>query len=349
MRILIIGINVRHIACSAARAGHEVYAIDCYCDLDLERCASKTALMPRQGAEKDLPSYVELFRPEAVVLGPGLEEISVRGTRVLNNPPKKAALVSDKLWLSHWLERKGFPSIGTQSTLDGLQFPAVIKPRKGAGGVGCRLVHSATEIEFDESLIAQEMIEGQPASVSVIGNGREARAVAVNEQLIGASWTGAEGFRYCGNITPLEAPDLGIGEMAEDIVAELELVGSNGVDFLLTDDGPVVVEVNPRFQGSLDSVELATGQNIFQAHLQSFSKVLPGRMKIPSFAAGRAIIYASRDMQIEEDLSATWARDVPCHGCKIRKDDPILSILATGKGRKEVMALLIKRAATLKR
>jgi hypothetical protein len=306
--------------------------------------------MPRRGAEENLLSYIELFRPDAVVLGPGLEEISVKGARVLNNPPEKAALVSDKLWLSHWLERKGFPFIRTQSTLDGLRFPVVIKPRKGAGGVGCRLVHIATEIEFDESLIAQEMVEGLPASVSVIGNGLEAQAVAVNEQLIGASWTGAEGFRYCGNITPLEAPDLGICEMAEDIVAELKLVGSNGVDFLLTDSGPVVVEVNPRFQGSLDSVELATGQNIFQAHLQSFSKVLPGgRMKIPSFAAGRAIIYASRDMQIEEDLSASWATDVPGHGCKIGKDDPILSILATGKGRKEVMALLTERAATLRR
>jgi len=348
MRILIIGINVRHIACSAARAGHEVYAIDCYSDLDLQRCASKTALMPRQGGEKNLPSYIELFQPDAVVLGPGLEEASVRGTRVLNNSPEKAALVSDKLWLSRWLERKGFPFIRTQSTPDGLQFPAVIKPRKGAGGVGCRLVHSATEIEFDESLIAQEMIEGLPASVSVIGNGREAQALAVNEQLIGASWTGAEGFRYCGNITPLEAPDLGIAEMAEDIVAELKLVGSNSVDFILTDSGPVVVEVNPRFQGSLDSVELSTGQNIFQAHLQSFGKVLPGSMKISSFAAGRAIIYASRDMQIKEDLSASWATDVPRPGCKIGKDDPILSILATGKGRKEVLALLTRIAETLK-
>ena len=348
MRILIIGINVRHIACSAARAGHEVYAIDCYSDLDLQRCASKTALMPRQGAEKYLPAYVELFRPDAVVLGPGLEEISVKGARVLNNSPEKAALVSDKLWLSHWLERKGFPFIRTQSTLEGLQFPAVIKPRKGAGGVGCRLVHSATEIEFDKSLIAQEMIEGLPASVSVIGNGREARALAVNEQLIGASWTGADGFRYCGNITPLEAPDQSIAEMAEEIVAELELVGSNGVDFLLTDSGPLVVEVNPRFQGSLDCVELATGQNIFQAHLQSFSKVLPDKMKMPCLAAGRAIIYATRDMQIEEDLSASWATDVPRPGCKIGKDDPILSILATGNGREEVVALLTKRAATLR-
>ncbi len=30
MRILVIGINIRHIARSASLAGHEVFAVDCY-------------------------------------------------------------------------------------------------------------------------------------------------------------------------------------------------------------------------------------------------------------------------------------------------------------------------------
>ena len=124
-------------------------------------------------------------------------------------------------------------------------------------------------------MIAQELITGRPASVSVIGNGREARAIAVNEQLIGVPWAGAKGFRYSGNITPLAPPQCGIGQMAEEIIAKLGLVGSNGVDFLLTEKGPVVVEVNSRFQGSLDTVEMAAGNNVFQAHLQSFLGMLP--------------------------------------------------------------------------
>ena len=100
-------------------------------------------------------------------------------------------------------------------------------------------------------------------------------------------WAGAKGFRYSGNITPLAPPQCAIGQMAEEIIAKLGLVGSNGVDFLLTEKGPVVVEVNSRFQGSLDTVEMASGDNVFQAHLQSFAGRLP-RAAQPRLAAQQA-------------------------------------------------------------
>jgi len=48
--------------------------------------------------------------PEAIVLGPGLEEAHVKGVPVLNNPPEKTSQVSDKLWLASWLEKSGFLS-----------------------------------------------------------------------------------------------------------------------------------------------------------------------------------------------------------------------------------------------
>lgn len=348
MRILVIGINVRHIVSSAARAGYEVVAVDGFCDLDLQDFVSKNELLPREGSEALLPVYIERFQPDAVVLGPGLEEARVKGVRVLNNPAQKTALVSDKLWLARWLEKKGFPFIRTTSTLNDLQYPILVKPRKGAGGVGCRIVRSLGELDFEEGLIAQDLVLGRPTSVSVIGNGREARTIAVNEQLVGVPWAGAKGFRYTGNITPLQLPNFGIAEMAEDIVSELGLLGSNGVDFLLTKHGPVVVEVNSRFQGSLDTVEMATGFNVFAAHLESFAGRLPGR-PIPRLCAGRAIIFATRDFMIEEDLRRNWTADVPCPGSRINMDNPVLSILAKGLSRDEVLALLKKRTAKLRR
>ena len=185
MRILVIGINIRHIAGSASRAGHEVFAVDCYCDVDLARWAKETAKIPREGAEEYISFFIEKFSPDAVVLGPGLEEASVRGVPVLNNPPEKTSRVSDKLWLAHWLEKKDIPFIKTQLSAEDLRFPFLVKPRRGAGGVGCRVVSSPSELKWEEGLIAQELIFGKPASVSVIGSGREARTIAVNEQLIG--------------------------------------------------------------------------------------------------------------------------------------------------------------------
>jgi predicted ATP-grasp superfamily ATP-dependent carboligase len=365
MRILIIGINIRHIVRSASLAGHEAIAVDCYGDRDLARYAKETDRMPREGAIDYLPFYMDKFRPDAVVMGPGLEEASVRNAIVLNNPPEKTALVSDKLWLAGWLEEKGFPFIKTQplDSLNDPQYPFLVKPRKGAGGVGCRIVESASQLQImpdperrlvsekgmqsgpEEDLIAQELISGLPASVSVIGNGSEARAISVNEQLIGVPWAGAKGFRYSGNITPLEAPHCGMEEMAEEIITALGLVGSNGVDFLLTEKGPVVVEVNSRFQGSLDTVELSGGENVFEAHLQSFSGKLPQKPAPARCCAGRIILYAPCDLMVEADLERDWTADVPAKGSQINADDPILSILATGSCRDDVESKLKMKAA----
>jgi len=361
MRVLVIGINIRHIARSASLAGHEVFAVDCYCDVDLARWAKETAKMPHEVAKEHLSFYVQKFHPDAVVLGPGLEEESVRGVPVLNNSPEKTAQVSDKLWLARWLEKKGFPFIKTKPVVvaDNLRYPFLVKPRRGAGGVGCRIVEKASQLQMqervgmgmkegiEEGLIAQELIIGRAASGSVIGCGREARAIAVNEQLIGVSWAGAKGFRYSGNITPLASPQCGIGPMAEEIIRALGLMGSNGVDFLLTEKGPVVVEVNSRFQGSLDTVELSGGDNVFQAHLRSFSGRLPDPPAKPRCTAGRIIVYAPHDLTVEADLLRDWTADVPGKGSRIAADDPVLSIMARGSSRDVVMAQLKARSTML--
>jgi uncharacterized protein len=362
MKILIVGYSVRHIACSAARAGHKVFAADSFCDLDLEACSNGITLLPQPldalHAESLIQNYVEKFSPDWVVLGPGLEEARVKGVRVLNNPPEKAALVSDKLWLAGWLEERGFPFIPTGKSPENASFPAVIKPRKGAGGVGCMLVKRASDIKLEEDvklregMIIQDWLSGTPASVSVIGTGRDSRAIAVNEQLIGTPWAGADEFRYSGNISPLEPPQLEIVGMAEEIVSELGLVGSNGVDFLLTENGPVVVEVNPRFQGSLDAVEMSTGKNVFQAHVDAFGGILPER-PFSKRVAGRAILFADDSVKIGEPLTCwimgkDWVTDVPRPGSVIKKSDPVASVLATGRDRAEVLDLLMERTAMLR-
>lgn len=348
MSILIAGISVRHIACSAARAGYSIIAADCYCDLDLERYALETILLPEENTSQHLQKYIDILSPDAVILGPGLEETRLKNTSLFNNSPEKIAHVSDKLWLAQWLESKGFPHIKAQTSFEGMAFPAIAKPRKGAGGVGCKLVLNKNDLLIEDDMIVQEYVSGLSASVSTIGNGHEGQSLAVNEQLIGAGWTGGRGFRYCGNITPLEAQSQGIAEMAEDITSELGLIGSNGVDFLLTDMGPVVVEVNPRFQGSIDTVELSTGTNVFDAHMKSFDGILPERPK-HRLVAGRAIVYAEEEIRIDKDLSSDWITDIPKIGSTIRMDDPVASIIAAGREREETLTMLIDRTARLRR
>ncbi len=363
MRVLVVGQNVRHIAASASRAGHRVFAADCYNDLDLSESAFRSILL---GADPSIPGDLgrsaELIIREVVegdlidrlVLGPGIEEMKVGGVEVLNNPPEKISLVSDKLWLGRWLEREGFPGVPTHplgEEGDHRGFPLMVKPRKGAGGVENRLVFTEEELaEVAGDLIVQEMAVGTPASVSVVADGEGAVAISANEQLIGTEWLGGSGFRYCGNVSPLD-PSIdasAVGDMmdiGEEIAIRLGLVGSNGIDFVITESGPVVLEVNPRFQGSLDAVEISTGMNVFQAHILSFDGSLPDRPKPRGFG-GRGVIFAKSDIKIGADLRTVTASiaDVPRPGTIAKRGDPLSSILSFGEDWKGAMDLLKRRS-----
>jgi predicted ATP-grasp superfamily ATP-dependent carboligase len=365
-RVLIVGQSVRHIASSAARAGLEVLAADCYRDLDLAESVSKSFLL---GCDPSIPgdlarSAEDLIRRvldrepvDALVLGPGVEEMRVEGVRVLNNTPERISEVSDKLWLARWLEREGFDSVPTRPLSAGMvcaEFPLMVKPRKGAGGAENRLVSCDEDLSgLKGELIVQEVVAGTPASVSVIADGKEAVAVSANEQLIGTSWLGGSGFRYCGNISPLDLDpdDPSLAEMkkvAEEIAVALGLVGSNGIDFILTEAGAVVLEVNPRFQGSIDAVELSTGMNLFQAHQLSFDGRLPKRLKPRGFG-GRGVLFAKEDLKIEVDLrgATAWVADVPRPGTFAKRGEPIISIKSFGKERGEALDLLRRRSSSI--
>ncbi len=368
LRILVIGQNVRHIACSAARAGLVVSAADCYRDLDLAESISKSFLLEcdpsipgdlTRSAEDLIRRALDRDSVDRLVLGPGVEEMKIGGVEVLNNLPEKISKVSDKLWLARWLERGGFVTVSTRPLGDDQyigEFPLMVKPRKGAGGTENRLASSDEHLaRLEGDLIVQEMVAGTPASVSVIANGEEAVAISANEQLIGTDWLGGSGFRYCGNISPLdlapEGPVLAeMMEVAEEIAVGLSLVGSNGVDFILTESGPVVLEVNPRFQGSLDAVEISTGMNLFRAHLQSFDGDLPERPRPRGFG-GRGVLFAKDDLKIGADLRGVsrWVADVPRRGSFARRGDPITSIQSFGENRKMAVDLLQSRSSAVYR
>ena len=107
--------------------------------------------------------------------------------------------------------------------------------------------------------IAQEFVEGIPCSASLIGTGDDACVIALNEQLIGIPGLTKLPFAYCGNVTPFVTDwKREMIEYSRQIALEFGLIGSNGVDLIQTEKGAVVIEVNPRFQGSLDTIELSS-------------------------------------------------------------------------------------------
>ncbi|MCZ7393059.1 MAG: ATP-grasp domain-containing protein [Candidatus Methanoperedens sp.] len=361
-KVLVIANNVRSVVSSAKKAGYSVYALDRFGDVDMRRCADKAFLI-ESSQEGKLHEQAESFgEVDIVILGPGFENLKFEN--VFNNPAEVVEKVSDKSKLPKKLKSMGIPHPETESIgrAEGLGFPLLIKPKFGSGGMRNMIIRNGEELTlFKErsdagEFIAQEFLEGIPCSASIISNGDDAVVVAINEQLIGVPWLTRLPFAYCGNITPFDTKYR--NEMirhARQITLEFGLLGSNGVDFILTDKGITVIEVNPRFQGSMDTVELSTGINIFDAHIKSFAGELP-ILKEPSCFAAKTIVYTNKKVVIDKKISDALtgcmnmgrAADIPQQGSVIHPDEPITTVLATAKTRSLVLEKVGKNSRYIK-
>ncbi len=361
-KVIVIGNSVRNIACSAKRAGYTVYALDRFGDVDTQKCATKAQKIDNID-ERELRRNIGSFgAADAIVLGPGFEHLKF--SNALNNPEKIMEEAGNKSKLPKSLGSMGIPHPETEpiDKADSMEFPLMVKPKSGSGGMKNIIVRNVNELNLfiersdSHEFIAQEFIEGIPCSASVISTGDEAVVVAVNEQLIGIQRLTRLHFAYCGNITPFETKSRKvIEEYSKKISIEFKLQGSNGIDFMLTDKGVYVIEVNPRFQGSIDTVELSTGLNVFDAHIKSFSGELPELRESRCFAA-KNIIYADKKLKINRDISDTLvkymskgkAADIPHPGQEVYPDEPVTTILATARTRTMVQEKVSRSARYIK-
>ena len=361
-KVLVIGNNVRNIACSARKAGYIVHAIDRFGDIDMQKCASKVHVlenMPDNELEQLAGSFGDV---DAVILGPGFEHLKLNNA--LNNSKETMEEAGNKSKLPKKLHSLGIPHPETVSIdkADVVGFPLMIKPKSGSGGMRNVILRNEVELNIfkkrndSNDFIAQEFIEGIPCSASVISTGNEAVVVALNEQLIGIPWLTRVPFAYCGNITPFHTKfKEDMEQYTKQIALEFKLQGSNGVDFMLTDKGVQVIEVNPRFQGSIDTIELSTELNIFDAHIKSFDGELPGSHEPKCFAA-KTIVYANKEVVIDKEISDLLIRymnkgqaaDIPRLGMKVLQDEPITTMLATARNREMVLGKVEKSARHIK-
>ncbi len=131
----------------------------------------------------------------------------------------------------------------------------VVKPLQGCGSQGVRLTYDPPGIgEF-----AQEYIEGEPCSVSILAgrvvgeaclyySGKPPLVLALNRQEIVRS---DDTFSYEGGETPIHPPWEGEAvDMAVRAVQVLGCQGYVGVDLVMAEE-PYVVDVNPRITTSL--------------------------------------------------------------------------------------------------
>lgn len=333
-RVLVAGFATRHVVQSAHRAGYAVYAIDHFCDQDLGWYAKECMIFQEldEIGEK-VADMAHLHSIDILVVTSGAEEIAAP-IPLYGTPPRQVERYLDKLEIQRFLEEHRFPAPPLAAAGE---YPAMLKPRRGAGGWRNQVVQNADEearwLELfgDHPHIAQRVVSGTATSVSCLADGSRARAVAANRQLLRGE--GNRQYGFSGSLTPLPNHPLSARmiRLAEEIAGASGCSGSIGVDFVLGEDA-FAIEINPRFQATLDTVEMATGLNLFRLHLDACRGRLPECVPLPSRFAVRRILFAERDRTIRADLASLspLVADIPWPGTEVEEGQAIVSLYGWG-------------------
>jgi predicted ATP-grasp superfamily ATP-dependent carboligase len=217
-------------------------------------------------------------------------------------------------------------------------YPILCKPEIGFGGVGIKKATNKKELKdayentssISSNILVQQYIDGTPASASIISTKSNITILTMNEQILGSPQIyQMEPFGYCGNMVPLnentQIEDTGV---FEKIIYHFKLLGSNGVDFVISGGKPFVIEVNPRLQGTLECVERVTGVNLIKSHVNACVARAPPKKKkdVKKFCL-RLILYAPQKSVIPALNRRDNIRDIPLSGVIVEKREPVCSII----------------------
>jgi predicted ATP-grasp superfamily ATP-dependent carboligase len=345
-KVLIAGFATRHVVQSAWRAGYEVCAIDHFCDQDLTWYSKEWSIFEELD---EIPILIEEYckkHPIEVIITTSGAETIAEDPRFCGTPPHTAARFLDKSQIQDFFLENDIP---VPRILPEGAYPAFIKPLSGAGGWRNSLVKNEAEEKAwrelwpEDSYIRQTPLPGIPCSVSCVSDGTVARAVAVNEQFMRGG-TGDRAFGFAGALTPFETEEKDrLADIAERIVAASGCIGSVGVDFIASDD-IYAIEINPRFQATLDVVEESLGCSIFDLHLGACRGRVPSVRPSPVRCVARRILFADHDLTVKDDLKrlAPAVADIPWKGTEIEEGSAVISVYGRGPSRTEALRLLDK-------
>ncbi|MBQ6098250.1 MAG: ATP-grasp domain-containing protein [Methanobrevibacter sp.] len=217
-----------------------------------------------------------------------------------------------------------------------IQF--ILKPLQGSGGYDINLIDNEKELQFnDGEFILQEYIPGISLSSSLLASKNDAKTIINTRLLTQHDFEKNNSFIYVGNILPLTNESVmadvrDIDEInsemeiaSEKLAQKFNLIGSNGVDYILNENGLYVIEINPRIQGTFECVEKSLGINMLDAHIKACQGEIIEIPK-PKYYSYKKIIYSPNRNKFEKiDLNNIY--DLPHIGSITEKSEPLLTII----------------------
>lgn len=231
---------------------------------------------------------VWLVAPESGGVLEALSRKVVAGHRILlGSRPDAIHIAGSKLQTSRMLLLNGVPAAKTyypDEKLPEVSQAWVVKPDDGAGCSDTRIFHDrdqalawiAAQNHAPRQYVMQPFIAGEACSLSVLCREGSSRLLSCNRQRVVVR---DNQFYFLGSVVnSIDDPHGKLASLAQQVATAMPgLWGYVGIDIILTDDGPVVLEVNPRLTTSYAGMHASIKYNPAALVLDLLTLPFPAR------------------------------------------------------------------------
>jgi predicted ATP-grasp superfamily ATP-dependent carboligase len=372
--LLILGASTRAAAFSALRAGLEPTCADLFADRDLRRVAPVEKV-----AARDYPAALAAAATRAppgpwIYTGslenyPGLIARIAQQRALWGNNAATLHAVRDPFSVAEALHQAGLDAPAVRSNPEALPRDGswLIKPFASGAGRGIVPLHRRHDEAAASGCYYQQRIAGPSfAAVFVASKGGSMSSlIGVTRQRIGRP---GSAFAYAGSIGPWPLSQTirqRIEAIGRTLAAAFRLAGLFGVDLVVRDDTPWLIEVNPRYTASVEVLELGLGRPLLVDHARAcdprvdLAPVAKPSAHRPPFV-GKLIVFAPTGCCFPESIETPLDRndpyaletiaDVPGAGERFELGAPVLTVFADGSTVAECrLRLRLRQAYWLRR
>lgn len=354
--VLICALSGRALAQAARAAGYAPVVLDAFGDIDMREAATAWQRVPvgRRWTFRRRPLLAAAARlappPIPLVWGSGFERATdlldalAAGRRLWGNPSSLVQTAKDPWRFAAVARSLGLPHPELRPTLP--------HPRSGwlskrAGAAGGGHVRPAVRGQLrGRGWYWQRRVQGTPHSALVVGNGRDARTLALARQLLAPS--PGRPYRFGGVVAPAALSHVVAGHAARaaaTLAAGLGVRGLVSVDLLIHGDEVSVLELNPRPGASLDAHRRTLPLDLFAIHVEACQGGTLPAAPSGRGASGSLIVHAGHFSVVPLGFAwPDWAADRSPPGTRIDAGGPLCTVLAEGADGADVERRLRARA-----
>ena len=169
-----------------------------------------------------------------------------RPFKILVNKAHIVATCLDKFQTMKFLQKHGvrIPNFGLVGVKHPIQFPVVVKPRKGRGSIGMKILNSDRELtNYNDNYVWQDLLtpSTEEYTCAIYKSPKiKMRTLIMKRVLHG-------GLTISGEVIE----DAQIEHYVHEIAEAFKLDGLINIQLIKTDCGPILFEINPRLSSTL--------------------------------------------------------------------------------------------------